>query len=413
MRSNRRTIFLQILIFIAAALLIVQIPFAYRAWQVGSVAQKIASSNPQPPITTRADGLKEYVGVMHVHSIHSGELSDAYDEMLNAACDNQLDFVLLTEHYSTAFDTSAATLNGWYGSVLFVAGNEVNSRPGDRFLMLPGSKEAADYRLLPSKDVVDRIHANNGIAVAAYPDKFDAWDTPFDGIEVANLNTMLRGVDKPAAALDYLWSGHVNRALAIARLLKRPDDNLRKFDEIGATRHIVLTAGLDAHSAIGFHLFGDELGWQFLSVKVDPYTDIFRLARLHVLSDKPLDRDTLITAIKNGNFFVGFDVLGDSRGFDFTAQAAGQTAQMGTEVPSALQTRNMIAIGAKVHAAVPVSARIVLLQNGEKVEEVSNARELWYDATAPGEYRIEVYREGLGPDFDNMPWILSNPIYIR
>src|SRR6185503_18292193 len=119
------------------------------------------------------------------------------------------------------------------------------------------------------------------------------------------------------------------------------------------------------------------------------------------------------TAIKNGNFFVGFDVLGDSRGFDFTAQAAGQTAQMGTEVPSALQTRNMIAIGAKVHAAVPVSARIVLLQNGEKVEEVSNARELWYDATAPGEYRIEVYREGLGPDFDNMPWILSNPIYIR
>ena len=112
MRSNRRTIFLKIIVFVAAALLIVQIPFAYRAWLVGTVAEKISSSNPQPPIITRSDGLKEYVGVMHVHSVHRGELSDAYDEMLGAACDNQLDFVVLTEHYSTEFDTSAATLNG-------------------------------------------------------------------------------------------------------------------------------------------------------------------------------------------------------------------------------------------------------------------------------------------------------------
>ncbi|HEY2847689.1 MAG TPA: hypothetical protein VGI80_07715, partial [Pyrinomonadaceae bacterium] len=116
MRSYRKTVLLKIGIFVALALLLAQIPFAYRAWQISSVAKKIVSTNPNPPIMTRADGLHEYVGVMHVHSVHSGELSDAYDEMLNAACDNQLDFVVLTEHYSTAFDTSAATLNGMYGS---------------------------------------------------------------------------------------------------------------------------------------------------------------------------------------------------------------------------------------------------------------------------------------------------------
>lgn len=413
MRSNRRTIFLKIFIFVAAALLIVQIPFAYRAWKVGSVEEKIGSSHPQPPITARADGLKEYVGVMHVHSVHSGELSDAYDEMLNAACDNQLDFVLLTEHYSTAFDTSAATLNDWYGSVLFVAGNEVNSRPGDRFLMLPGGKEAADYRLMQSKDVVDNIHANKGLAIAAYPEKFDAWDTPFDGIEVANLNTMLRGVGKPAAALDYLWSGHVNRPLAIARLLRRPDENLRKFDDIAATRHVVLTAGLDAHSAIAFHLFGDELGDHFLSVKIDPYTDIFRIVRLHVLTDKPLDRDALLAAIKNGSFFVGFDVLGDSRGFAFSAESEGPVSQMGAEMSSAVANGGVITFGSKLRVTTPIPARIVLLGNGEKVAEDHNSTEMRFDATASGEYRVEVYREGLGPDFDNIPWILSNPIYVR
>jgi hypothetical protein len=404
MRSNRRTIFLKIVIFIAAALLLVQIPFAYRAWQISSMAAKIRASDPQPPIATRADGLKEYVGVMHVHSVHSGELSDAYDEMLGAACDNRLDFVVLTEHYSPAFDTSSATLNGWYGSILFVAGNEVNSRPGDRLLMLPGGKEAADFRLMQSKDIVDKIHANNGLAVAAYPEKFDAWDTPFDGIEVANLNTMLRGVDKPAAALDYLWSGHVDRPLAIARLLKRQDENLRRFDEVAAMRHIVLTAGLDAHSAIGFHVFGDELGEHLLSVKIDPYKDVFRLARLHVLLDKTLDRDPLLAAIKSGSFFVGFDVLGDSRGFNLSAVSGGRVLTMGSEVP--------IEQGMQLHVSSPLQARIVLLRNGDKIAE-GDASELTADVTTPGEYRVEVYREGLGPDFDNIPWILSNPIYVR
>jgi len=345
--------------------------------------------------------------------VHNGELSDTYDEMLNAACDNQLDFVVLTEHYSTAFDTSAMTLNGSYGSLLFVAGNEVNSRAGDRFLMLPGGKEAPDYRIMPSKDVVDKVHANGGLALVAYPEKFDAWDTPFDGIEVANLNTMLRGVDKPAALLDYIWSGHVDRPLAIARYFKRQDDNLRRFDEVAAKRHIVLTAGLDAHSAIGFHVFGDELGDHFLGVKIDPYADVFRLARLHVLSDKALDRDSLLASIKNGNFFVGFDVLGDSRGFAFTAESQGKVTQMGNETPSTSGKENLISFGAKLRVTSPIPGRIVLIRNGESVAEVRNSTELSFDASTTGEYRVEVYREGLGADFDNIPWILSNPIYVR
>ncbi|MFL6375385.1 MAG: hypothetical protein ACJ73D_12015 [Pyrinomonadaceae bacterium] len=405
MRTRRKPVLRQIIIFIAVALLLVQIPFAYRAYQLSSVAKKIASTNPQPPITMRADGLHEYVGVMHVHTVHSGEISDEYDEMLAAACDNQLDFVVLTEHYSAAFDTSTATLNGWYGSTLFVAGNEVNSRPGDRFLMLPGGKEASDYRLMPTNDVVDHIHATNGLAIAAYPEKFDAWNTPFDGIEVANLNTMLRGVDKPAAVLDYLWSGHVDRPLAIARYFKRQNENLKQFDSIAANRHIVLTAGIDAHSAIGFHLLGDELGDHLVGFKLDPYTYIFRLARLHLLSDTALDRESLLAAIKSGSFFVAFDVLADSRGFSFAAQSGGQTVQMGTEVP--------FAQGMKLHASSPVAARIVILRNGETVAQNGNTVTLSTDVTAPGEYRVEVYREGLGADFDNIPWILSNPIFVR
>jgi hypothetical protein len=30
-----------------------------------------------------------------------------------------------------------------------------------------------------------------------------------------------------------------------------------------------------------------------------------------------------------------------------------------------------------------------------------------------GVYRVELYRTDLGPPFDQMPWIISNPIYVR
>ena len=78
---------------------------------------------------------------------------------------------------------------------------------------------------------------------------------------------------------------------------------------------------------------------------------------------------------------------------------------MGSDVP--------FAQGIKLHVSSPMPSRIVLLRNGEVIADNHNVTALTSDATAPGEYRVEVYREGLGSDFDNMPWILSNPIYIR
>jgi hypothetical protein len=36
-----------------------------------------------------------------------------------------------------------------------------------------------------------------------------------------------------------------------------------------------------------------------------------------------------------------------------------------------------------------------------------------FDARDPGAYRVEVYRDDLGQPFDKVPWIISNPIYVR
>jgi len=80
----------KILLTLLGLCLLLQIPFMYRRHQLAAASDRIRSTQPVrvPP---RPDGLNEYKGVIHVHSTHRGELSDAFNEMLDAACDNKLD----------------------------------------------------------------------------------------------------------------------------------------------------------------------------------------------------------------------------------------------------------------------------------------------------------------------------------
>ena len=59
------------------------------------------------------------------------------------------------------------------------------------------------------------------------------------------------------------------------RYFQRPAENLAKFDEAAAKRPISLFAGTDAHSNIGFHIFGDDAGNKLINIKIDPYEKIF------------------------------------------------------------------------------------------------------------------------------------------
>jgi hypothetical protein len=55
----------------------------------------------------------------------------------------------------------------------------------------------------------------------------------------------------------------------------------------------------------------------------------------------------------------------------------------------------------------------VLFRDGEKISESTTATEMSADADRPGTYRVEVYQDALGAPFDKMPWIISDPIYLR
>jgi hypothetical protein len=64
-----------------------------------------------------------------------------------------------------------------------------------------------------------------------------------------------------------------------------------------------------------------------------------------------------------------------------------------------------------VHATVPRGGRIALLRDGKDVAE-SSSGELAAAVSDPGAYRVEV-RAPLAPGTPPVPWIVTNPIYLR
>jgi len=401
----------RILIVLLVLLVLAQIPFIYRRYQTGKLAEKIAQLDAQR--TSFEDPrYKEYKGIIHAHTNLGGHSTGSFDELIAAANANDLDFVLMTEHFSETFDTAEKTLNGVYGKTLFVGGNEIETTDSDRFLLIPGGGEAAKARMSGTTAFLDAAHRENKLALITYPEKFKSWDSNFDGIEVFNLHTAAKQMSWLTALGDLLWSYPSYPELTFAKNFVRPDANLAKFDEIAAKRRISLFAGTDAHSDLGMHLIGTDGKQKLINIKLDPYETIFRIARIHVLieKDKPLDRETLIEAIRAGRFFIGFDALGDTTGFRFAGTSCeDHDSPLGTDLEFC-NDFNFGDVTLKVHS--PAASLIRLRRNGEVTED-SQGTELSVTNKLSGVYRVEVYRDDLGPPFDKMPWIISNPIYVR
>jgi hypothetical protein len=396
----------KVILILFCLVLAAQIPFAYRRFQKGNLAEKISNLNAQKAVSANAK-FKDYKGVIHVHTSIGGHSTGSFSELIKAAQKNNLDFVVMTEHTSELYDTAAMTLQGVRQGVLFVGGNEANTKTDERFLILNGFPDANSSKQMDTPEFLARVRAENNLAFIAYPETFTSWNSDFDGIEIFSLYTNGKQMNVPLFLLDALWSFRAYPELTIANYFKRPDANLKKFDEIAIARKSTLFAGSDAHSNIGAHLFGDDAGGKLINLKLDRYEMIFRLVRTHILLEpgKPLTQENLLAALKNGRAFIGFDVLGDTGGFSFTAENAGESKTMGDEISA---SENTI-----LKVAAPQTARFVIFKNGEKAFEIGGNREVVFPVREPGTYRVEVYHDALSAPFDKMPWIISNPIYVK
>lgn len=389
-----------------AVLVAVQVPFIYRRYETGKRAAKIADMQAKR-VEHQPDGFREYRGIIHAHTSLGGHSTGGFDELIKAANDDGLDFVLMTEHWSDEYDTSALTLNGTFGKTLFIGGNEIDTADSDRFLMLPGSADAAGLRRSKTDAVIQKLHQENRVVMVTYPETLKTWSADFDGIEVLNLKTAAKQLSWLVALGDVIWTAPAYPELMFAQQLRRPTENMTRFDEAAKRRPVGLFFGSDAHSNIGIHLFGDDAGHKFLNLKLDPYKTDFGIVQLHVLlaDGTPLTRGSLIDALRARHYFASVEAFGNSDGFRFQAVSSAGTQAMGDEVK--------LVDGVTLRATAPVPVRFVVYKDGVKFAEQSAATEFTVKPDGPGEYRVEAYLDQLGLEADRMPWIMSSPIYLR
>lgn len=390
----------KIALILVALVVLAQLPFIYRRVQIGKLSQRIAALRANDG-ALEDPRYRDLAGAIHVHTALGGHSTASFDELIKGA--KGLDFVVLTEHTADLIDTAALTLNGTYGGVLFVGGNELDTASGDRLLLIPGTAEAFRRRMTMTPAFIEPFQKEGRLAFVTYPERFTTWYSTFDGIEVFNLNSNARETSYARFFLDALWSYRKYPELTLATHLSRPDAYLQKFDEVAAKRRITLFAGSDAHSNIGFHLVGDDAGNKHFNLKFDEFATIFRIVRTHVklAQGKALTQENLLDALRVGHCFIGFDVLSDTKGFSFST---GEKI-MGDETT--------LAEAPNFNVAVPQNARIVLFKDGGKISEVRDARALSFQPKERGAYRVEVFLDSLGKPFGQLPWIISNPIYVK
>jgi hypothetical protein len=240
--------------------------------------------------------LAALVGVLHVHHSPSHDSNAPFEDVLAAASEAGVDFVVLTDHADVE---APSPLPGVEHAGVRIA---PNGRP---ILVLVGAEFATDdghllgldiERAVPAigrsaRAVIADIHAQGGFAVVPHPfthGGWHDWQADFDGLEVQNSASEFRRLSGPLLPLRVIRFLY-DRPSVLRELWLRPDRELAKWDELlAAGRRVPGFAGSDAHQNVSL-----------LGAQLDPYAQMFRGARM-VCPDAPLEPRAVWALLRSG-----------------------------------------------------------------------------------------------------------------
>jgi hypothetical protein len=346
---------------------------------------------------------QEYVGSIHLHTAASdGALS--HEEVASIASEVGLHFLVVSDH-----NVLTRGLDGWYGHVLLLVGEEINDAQRvpetDHYLAL-GIQEHVPADHTPPQKVIDAVNAQGGFGFLAHPFErspaftrepelpwVDWQVTGYTGLEIWNYMSEFKSyLHNTARALFFILFPR-------AAMTGPFPETLAKWDELIQHRPAVAIAGTDAH--------GNVYSLGPLKRAVLSYDHCFRAVRTHIIAPEPFSRDVnhdsavVYDALRRGSCFVAYDAIGDATGFRFTARSGECTAAMGEEVPLAGEVA--------LEVSSPLKADLRLLRDGCVVAR-KQGRELRYVTGESGVYRVEAHRRFL---FKRRGWVFTNPIYVR
>ena len=331
------------------------------------------------------DGWVRVAGVVHVHTTLS-DGTGAPGEVARAAGAAGAAFVVITDHGTDA----ARAFSGYRDGVLVMAGVEISTHQGH--LLGLGMRPLAFPPAADARNALADVHHLGGAAFAAHPTSprdglaWSGWGLEGAwGLEVLSADSLWRRASWPAL-LGALAAYPFHPAYALAAVLDRPRHAIARWDALLRRRRAAGLAGVDAH---GF----------------PSYENLFRVLRNHVLLEAPLsgeaarDAAAIDGALARGRSYMAVDAIAPADGFFFQAARGGRTWQMGDTVAPAAD------LVLRAGGRLPRGARVELYRNGARIAAGGGAVEA--RASRPGAYRVEVHAPGW-----DVPWVLSNPIYV-
>lgn len=372
-----------------------------------------------PPQITRehSRSLNDYKGVLNVHTdLSSGSASSSF--VIASAKLANLDFLMFTDVNVFNMPT---TFESYHGNLLvFSAGkySYLDSRLIYYSLAQEGvGNNLGDAQVKLSDLLSQKTGANkDSLTILAHPYKAGySWSgeipSGLDGFELLNLKSLVNRAWSESK-ISTIWSLAIypfNPRLAFLRLYTEPTDEITLLDKLSQQRRIVVYAGTEA-SARAIPLAN-------YFIRFPSYKRSFEFMSNHLLLKSELtgsfnsDRVKVFNALKNGNFYMALDMLGDPKGFVATLDEESKSHLMGSEVTF---TKNM-----SLKVSLPSKPKdffeIVIYRNGQAIAKI-NEPEVVFPLTEPGTYRIQVRVSPMLPLPDAkkwITWIYTNPFFVK
>lgn len=330
----------------------------------------------------------EVGGAYHIHSKYSDGQKDV-DKIVKIAALSALDFIILTDHGHPNFECLRS--QGWKEGLLVLAGSELSSSRGHLVAL------AFDEPILSFSQnaelAAEQIQRLKGYSVIAHPYSKVKWSwgksVPYQGLEIISGDSMLK--KNFISCFPYLPALFIKPEYTLIKMIYPPYLNLRKWDELNNHHSLYGYFSVDAHLL---------------------YKPLFSLLHLHLLLEKPLPSDfetakkKVYNTLRKGRFYNAIDAVAETRGFRFWAKKEEKTIPMGKTLildsPVTLLVRAPFSFAKEIH----------LIHNGKTILR-SHKRRMIFQAEHPGTYRVEVYLKEKTPLDKKVPWIISNPIFLR
>ena len=353
--------------------------------------------------------MHEIIVNLHIHTCYS-DGSLPHKDIALIACNAGLDALITTDHNILVKDAQRYYQFG-EKKVLLLVGEEIHDQarqPQKSHLLVFGIKQDLAAFAFDPQVLINKVNQAGGISFLAHPFdpaltifgepniSWDDWEVGgFTGIELWN------GMSELKIHSHNKWEAVFYAMFPAFLALQPPAQILAIWNQLlKKGGKVVAIGGSDSHAS-HYHMGP-------LSKTVFPYEFHFRAINTHVLlpenlsGDEVVDSQAILTGLKNGHAFIGYDLISSTRGFQFYLSTPAQKTEMGDEVR--FTAKNQISIH------LPGNARCLLLRNSEVISTWNNQKDIDYEISEPGIYRVECYRHFLGK---LRGWIFSNPIYIQ